>query len=155
MSCWTNSQVTGELRGHDTHVMPLWWEIHSTRDTHKWMLTEYPLTFKRLGHLCQNVILFSQFVHYKCKSLVWNLSNTTDISSALWLLISWCFSTRTPVTTIASPKDFLNSPVFGHHWARRWPSTWWCLAISRHSVDCNVSHAFFQVSLAINDSISL
>ena len=59
------------------------------------------LTLKRLGHFFQNVILFSNVVHYKCNIFfVWNWSNTMNVYSALWMLMAWCFSTRASVATV-------------------------------------------------------
>ena len=52
---------------------------------------------------------FLMFIHYKCHILVWNWSNTMNISSALWVLMSWCFSTRASVATVLSMHPCVSS----------------------------------------------
>ena len=58
------------------------------------------LTLKWLGHFFQNVISFSDAIHLMCISRIWNWSNTMNVSSALWILMAWCFSTRASVATV-------------------------------------------------------
>ena len=58
------------------------------------------LTLKQLGYFFQNVILFSNAVHHKCNIFIWNWSNTMNVSSTLWILMAWCFSTRASVATV-------------------------------------------------------
>ena len=67
------------------------------------LLTHIPftlLTLKWLGHFFQYVISFSNVVHHKRNILIWNWSNKINISSALWILMAWCFSTRASVATL-------------------------------------------------------
>ena len=59
------------------------------------------LTLKQLGKFCENVILFSDF--FTIKKLVWNWFNTMYISAALWILMDWCFSTRTQCWILSTP----------------------------------------------------
>ena len=35
-----------------------------------------------------------------CSIFIWNRSNTMNVESALWILMAWCFSTRTSVATV-------------------------------------------------------
>ena len=59
------------------------------------------LTLKPLGHFFfQNVILLSHVIHSKWSIMVWNHSSTRNISSTLWILMAWCFSTRASVATV-------------------------------------------------------
>ena len=60
------------------------------------------LTLKHLDHSFQNVILFSDAVHYHCNIFVWNWFNAMDTWSALWIPMAWCCSTRTSVATVLS-----------------------------------------------------
>ena len=68
------------------------------------------LTLKQLGNFFfQNVLLFSNFVSYKCGIYVWNWFGTTNIYSALLILMAWCFSTRASVVVtvlITQPCNF-------------------------------------------------
>ena len=57
---------------------------------------------RQLGEFFSNVISFSNFVQYQCHILVPKLSNTLNNSSALWILMACCFSTRASVATILS-----------------------------------------------------
>ena len=41
------------------------------------------LSFKQLGNLSFNVVLFSNIVLYKCNIFIWNGSNIMNINSAL------------------------------------------------------------------------
>ena len=60
-----------------------------------------------LGHFFQNVILFSNAVHYKRNILQWNHSSTMNILSTLWTLMAWCFSTRASVATVLNTHPVL------------------------------------------------
>ena len=42
-----------------------------------------------MDYFFQNVMLFSNIVHYEQNILVWNYSNTMNISSTLWILMAW------------------------------------------------------------------
>ena len=61
---------------------------------------EVALTLKWLGHFFQIVISFSDAVHLMCNIFIWKWSNTMNISSALWILMTWCCSTRASVATV-------------------------------------------------------
>ena len=41
-----------------------------------------------------NMISYSSVVDYECNIFIWNWSKTTNVNSALWMLMSWRFSTR-------------------------------------------------------------
>ena len=47
----------------------------------------------------QNLIPFSNFVHYECSICPWNGPNGNHNWSTLWLQMPWCFSTRASVAT--------------------------------------------------------
>ena len=53
------------------------------------------LTLKQVGHYCQNVILVFFVVWRLCDIFVWIMVGTIDTKSALWILMPWCFSTKT------------------------------------------------------------
>ena len=61
------------------------------------------------------VILFLRFSTTIVIFLVRNWSNTTDIISALWLLMAWCFSTRAAVATQLITHPGLSS----HLWVKQ------------------------------------
>ena len=67
------------------------------------------LTIKQLIILFQNVILSHFVVPYKCCISVWNWSNMMNVSSALWILMVWRFSTRTSVATVLSTHPYISS----------------------------------------------
>ena len=48
----------------------------------------------------QNLILYFDIVHFKSNILVWNGSNAMGILWALWILMTWSFSTRASVATV-------------------------------------------------------
>ena len=56
----------------------------------------FDLTLKQLANVFQNVILVSYVM------VVWNWSNAMDVYLVLWILMAWCFSTRTSVATVLS-----------------------------------------------------
>ena len=56
------------------------------------------LTHKQLDHFLQNKMLFSIAVHHNHS--VWNEPSITNTKSALWILMSWCWSTRTSAFTV-------------------------------------------------------
>ena len=58
------------------------------------------LTLKWLGHFFQNGNSFSDAVHLMCNIFIWNWSDTMNVSSALRILMAWCFSTRASVATV-------------------------------------------------------
>ena len=64
------------------------------------MMLRWMLTLKWLDHFFSNVISFSDAVHLMCNIFVWNWSNTMNVSSALWILMAWCLSTRASVATV-------------------------------------------------------
>ena len=86
-----------------TLTFPLHW---SKSDTINWIALssdsswQVKLTLKQLGHFFQNVISFSNVVHYEWNILLWNHSNTINILPTLWVLMAWCFSTRASVATV-------------------------------------------------------
>ena len=82
-------------------------ERYTSSPLSSWMMrhtqhknTPGTLTLKRLGHFFQNVILFSKLLHHKCNIFIWNWSNIMNVSSALWMLMAWCISTRASVATV-------------------------------------------------------
>ena len=46
-----------------------------------------------------NWVLFSD-VHYKYNTILWNWLNAMHNWSALWILMAWCFSTKSSVATV-------------------------------------------------------
>ena len=66
------------------------------------------LTLKRQGHFFHYVISFFNDVHNKCNSFVWNWPNTMNISSALWVLMAWCFSNRASVARVLSTHSCIS-----------------------------------------------
>ena len=60
------------------------------------------LTLKQLDYLFfQNVILFSNMIHYKCSIL--NKTGPTHwilYQHCMWILVAWCFITRALVATV-------------------------------------------------------
>ena len=63
-------------------------------------VSSYHLSHKHLGHFFSKCNLFSLIVHNRCNILVRNCTNTTNILSALWIQMAWCFSTRASVVTV-------------------------------------------------------
>ena len=59
--------------------------------------------------LFSNAILFSHVEHYKYNISVWIWSYTMNISSALWVLMAWCFSTRASVATLLNTHPCVSS----------------------------------------------
>ena len=80
------------------------WHIHICM--HHWTMNK-PLNNWVI--FFQNIILFSCVVHYKYNISVWNWSNTKIISSALWVLMVWCFSTRASVATLLNTHPCVSS----------------------------------------------
>ena len=81
------------------------------------------LTLKQLGMITfQNVISFSDIFHSKYNMLVWNWSDTMNISTALSLLLAWCFSTRAAVATVLSTQPCISSHFLVKVWfvKHRW-----------------------------------
>ena len=62
------------------------------------------LTLKHLGHSFQNVIWFDHW-----NILAWNYYSTMNIWSALWLLMTWCFSTGASVATVLNTHSCISS----------------------------------------------
>ena len=60
--------------------------------------SQVSLTHKQLDHFLQNKMSFSIAVHRNHS--VWNEPSITNTKSALWILMSWCFSTRTSGVTV-------------------------------------------------------
>ena len=74
-----------------------------------------PLTLEVTGSFFfQNKISFSNVVHYECHILVWNLSNIIAISSAQWVLMPWCFSTRASVATVLGKHTYVTMLSLHH-----------------------------------------
>ena len=69
----------------------------------RWVWEEWdhinPLTSK--SFFFQNTLFFYIF-QIQSNVWIWNLSSTMIILSALWVLMSWCFSTRTSIPTVLS-----------------------------------------------------
>ena len=78
--------------------------IHSSLSIHLALST-----LKWLNNYFINAISISNVVHYKCNILVWHWSNILYISSALWLLMAWCFSTRASVDTVLNTLRCVSS----------------------------------------------
>ena len=66
-------------------------------------ITSYRLTLKQLGHFFYKK-QFSRVVHCKNNFPVSIGTNRTNILSAQWLLVAWCFSTRASVTTLLNTQ---------------------------------------------------
>ena len=70
--------------------------------------------------ILQNVILFSDVVNHKCNILIWNWSYTMHISSALWILVAWCFSTRASVATVLTTHPCVSRCLLVKQWSDQW-----------------------------------
>ena len=62
-----------------------------------------------------NVIIFSHLVSCNCNISEWIGSNTMNVQSALWILMSWCFSTRERERERLSLSAFLRTEDIGVH----------------------------------------
>ena len=93
-----------------------------------WRHCNVSITFKRLGHFFQNVILFSNSVHHKC-TIVWNWTNAMNVWSALWLLMAWCFSTRPSPITDGHPEKKKTSGMRKENISWLHYGTWFCFAV--------------------------
>ena len=60
------------------------------------------LALTQLSIFFQNVIYCSNVILYKYNPSAWNWSSTPNIKSVLWILMTWCFSTRASVATVLS-----------------------------------------------------
>ena len=67
------------------------------------------LTLKHMRICFEDVILFSNVAHCKCNVFVSIVTITMNICSALWVLMSWCFSTRASVATVLSTHPCVSS----------------------------------------------
>ena len=63
----------------------------------------------------QNAGVLVVLVPHRCNIFVGNWSNTISLYSALWLLMAWCFSTRTAVATMLIKHPCVSS----HLWVNR------------------------------------
>ena len=89
----SQSQVPWEL-GVNLALMILIYFIRSDYNDKRSTPSHDIFTLKKPGIFFQNVVLFSYVFGNTCNILVWNLSDTMNILSALCLLIAWCSSTR-------------------------------------------------------------
>ena len=63
-----------------------------------------------------NIIKFSEVVYYIINVILMSETwyNAMDIGSALWILMAWCFSTRTSLTTTPSKHPCVSSYLWVH-----------------------------------------
>ena len=90
-----------------------------------WVI-DWCLTLKQLGHFFQNVFLFSHVVYHGWYVLVRNYSNTMNILTTLWILMTWCFSTKASVATVVTMQACISqhlgvkslrlSDAYVHQW---------------------------------------
>ena len=96
---WSNIVTVDALMTSSNRLLTTTMLCHSD-DINIGLLSDSLITFKQLGICFQNVISFSNVIPYKCHISVSNWSNTISIYSALWILMTWCFSTRASVATV-------------------------------------------------------
>ena len=56
-------------------------------------------------------ISFSNVIPHQCNITLWNRVSLINFQSALWILMAWCFSTRTLVATLLSMHLCVSSGI--------------------------------------------
>ena len=76
-----------------------------------------------IGSFFFNVISISRVVHSKSNIFVCIFGSTTNTKSILWLLMAWCFSTRSSVATVLITHPCISSCSWINRWHIRLPDT--------------------------------